>query len=195
MLKNRPTPRPKQQRLLKEPKPAFGGALLKGNPRTARPLNTKRPVHLVLKSKMATGSRSMLRPQFADRIRQTIERQARDCGVKIYRYSNNGNHLHLIVKLHSIALYRKFIRSVTGVLARIVLRAEKACGKLQAGEKFWQVRPFTRLALWGKDYARLARYLVLNNLEAIGFIPHQSRSRGAKRVEIFTIKIEPEPLG
>ena len=149
----------------------------------------------MLKSKMATGSRSMLRPQVEDRIRQTIERQAKACGVNIYRYSNNGNHLHLVIKLHSIALYRDFIRSVTGIIARIVLKAEKASGTLKPTEKFWQARPFTRVALWGKDYARLAKYLLLNNLEAIGFIPHQPRGRGAKRVEIFTIKIEPELSG
>ena len=134
----------------------------------------------------------MLRPRVADQIRKTLEKHAKVCGLKIYRYSNNGNHLHLVIKLHSIALYRDFIRCVTGIIARIVLKAEKASGKLNPGEKFWQARPFTRVALWGKDYARLAKYLLLNNLEAIGFIPHQARDRGVKRVEIFSIKIEPE---
>ena len=137
----------------------------------------------------------MLRPQVADLIRKTFEKHAKDCGVKIYSYSNNGNHLHLVIKLHSIALYRNFIRSVTGIIARIVLKAEKASGKLKPTEKFWQARPFTRVALWGKDYARLAKYLLLNNLEAIGFVPHQSRRHGKKRIEIFTIKIEPELSG
>ena len=38
---------------------SFGGSRLKGNPKTARPLNTKESIHLVLKSARAFGSQSI----------------------------------------------------------------------------------------------------------------------------------------
>ena len=38
----------------------FGGDLLKGNAREQRPISNKRPMHLVMRSTLATGERSFL---------------------------------------------------------------------------------------------------------------------------------------
>src|SRR4051812_39870313 len=79
----------------------FGGSMLRGNPREARPIAVKRPMHLVMKSSLATGHRSLLAPAHARRIDRAVMRLAAAQGVRVHRFSNNGNHLHLIVRPRS----------------------------------------------------------------------------------------------
>jgi REP element-mobilizing transposase RayT len=155
----------------------FGGALLKGNPREARPVSTKRPMHLVMRSTLATGARSFLSPHRAKRIDALIRSVGRDKGVRIYRYANSGNHLHLIVLPRSRVAFRSFLRAITGLIARITLAVERGRA---AGLKFWDARPFTRILEWGRDFKAVSDYLTENTLEAIGFIPYRPRNRKAR---------------
>jgi hypothetical protein len=149
----------------------FGGAYLKNShAKTKRPLSTKKPSHLVLRSSRAIGSRSFLK--FSDRIEALIKRQGRLHGVKIYRFANGGNHLHLIILPISRDAFNRFIRSLSGLIIRIVFGIEKGRGQKL---KFWDQRPFTRIIEWGRDYRRTAEYLALNTLEALGFVAHQPR--------------------
>src|SRR5258706_8980655 len=83
----------------------FGGSDLKGNPRDARPISVKRPMHLVMRSSLATGPRSFLMSDRAREIQRTIYRTGRLQGVRVYRYANSGNHLHLIIKPASRAAF------------------------------------------------------------------------------------------
>ncbi len=173
----------------------FGGSLLKGNPRDARPIAVKRPMHLVLKSKKATGARSFLAPARAAAILILVNRVARLHGIKIHRYANGGNHLHLVVQSPSRAAFQRFLRGTTGVIARMTLGRErgKALGPTQAasnnpggadlpgGAAFWDARPFTRIIEWGRDFKRTNDYVIKNTLEALGFVSYaarRSRPRG-----------------
>ena len=188
----------KQTALLKEASTVFGGGLLKrSHAKSKRPMSTKRPIHLVFKSRMATGPRSMLSPRHEDKIRDIVRKHSVRFGVRVYHYANGGNHLHLVVRIHNRELFQNFLRVISGLIARAVLRAERSSGKLTSGESFWQARPFTRIASWGHDYARLAKYMLLNNLEAIGFIARQPRGRGASRtrLEIITLPMDPSHEG
>src|SRR6476659_5055994 len=97
----------------------FGGALVKGNPREARPISTKRPLHLVMRSSMAVGQRSFLLSNRARVIKELIHRVGKASGVKVYRYANSGNHLHLIVLPASRNAYMKFVRTISGLIARL----------------------------------------------------------------------------
>src|SRR4051812_20575304 len=77
--------REKQLYLIKSMKTkeaAFGGSLLKSNPEIARPLSTKDPIHMVLRSTKATGTKSFLK--HSKSARQTIEKTCAKYGVKIY---------------------------------------------------------------------------------------------------------------
>lgn len=144
----------------------FGGALLKGNPRSARPLSTKRPVHLVMRSSMAIGRKSFLIPERAARIEEMVRRLGKHQGVKVYRFANGGNHLHLLVLPRSRKAFHNFVRSVSGVAARLSLGKErgKAIVLTKANLKrparkdaalesqFWDARPFTRIVSWGVEY-------------------------------------------
>ena len=88
-------------------------------------------------------------------------------GIKVYRFANSGNHLHLLVQPTSRQAYLNFIRALTGIIARIVLNAER--GSASMIDRFWDSRPFTRIVEWGKDFAGVRNYIDLNTLEAIGF--------------------------
>jgi len=152
----------------------FGGSLIKGNAREARPIALKRPMHLVMRSSYAKKEKSFLRPERARRIHQIIHRVGTLSGVKIYRYANSGNHLHLVIRARSRRSLSNFLRAVSGIIARLTLGAER--GKAR-GLKFWDARPFSRILEWGREYQNVSNYLLQNTLEALGFIPYQARAR------------------
>ena len=149
----------------------FGGAYLKNsNPKLKRPITTQRSMHLVLRSSMARGELSLLKKQRA--IDKILTAQAKRFGVQVYKQANGGNHLHLIVLPRSRIGFQSFLRSVTGLVARLILGVERGRAK---GLRFWDQRPFTRVIEWGRDFGQVSAYLIQNTLEALGFIPYQPR--------------------
>jgi len=168
----------------------FGGSLNKGNPRDSRPISTKRPMHLVMRSTLARGEKSFLRPARAKHIKNLVQRLAQGNGVKVYRFANSGNHLHMIVLPKSRDGFNAFIRAISGLIARITLGVERGRA---LGLKFWDARPFTRILEWGKDYTHACRYLLQNTLEALGFIPYRSRVSKVNKSKSRTIKPQAPP--
>ncbi|MBL7716105.1 MAG: transposase [Bdellovibrionales bacterium] len=150
----------------------FGGSAIKGNAREARPLSTRRPLHLVLRSSLAKADRSFLHQKHRKTINALIHDAGKKSGVRIYRFANSGNHLHLVILPTSRSAYLRFIRSLTGRIARRVLGAERGRA---LGVKFWDALPFTRILEWGRDYRVACSYLRQNVLEALGFIPYRPR--------------------
>jgi REP element-mobilizing transposase RayT len=150
-----------------------GGDYANGLRKTKRPFSSKKPMHLVLKSLKAKGSLSMWARSNSNYIYKLIYKHAEACEVKLYKYSNNGNHLHLAIRAKDHKLFKKFLRTIAGLIARHVLKAEKG----RAKGKFWDALAFTRIAEWGKSFQTLKRYILQNVLEAAGVIPYQSRKR------------------
>lgn len=152
----------------------FGGLLLKGNAKVARPLSTKEPIHLVLKSANAVGTQSMLQTYNVKKIDKIIRSHAKLCRIRVYHLVNVGNHLHLVIKLDARILFAKFVRTITGLIARHVLKQErgpqnhetKSLKSRKNKSSFWVARPFTRLISWGKDYKFVARYMEKNSNQA-----------------------------
>lgn len=151
----------------------FGGALLKGNPREQRPISIKRSMHLVLRSTLAKGEHSFLNRSRAKQIQTLIHRLGDQMGVKVYRFANSGNHLHLIVMPRSREAFKSYIKAISGLIARLTLGVERGKSK---GLKFWDARPWTRIIEWGRDFRSVALYLTQNTLEALGFIPYTPRT-------------------
>lgn len=148
-------------------KGCFGGHIYAGNAKSKRPFLSNMALHLVLRSTHAKGQRSMLRDYNRNKIKWLIRNQALRFGVKLYRFSNNGNHLHLLVKpSQNRKEFQAFLRVISGVIARHVLKAERGKAK---GLKFWDARPFSRIVAWGKAFDRCALYIEKNILEALGF--------------------------
>lgn len=126
---------------------------------------------------MARGPFSLMK--FGERIERTIYRQAKKFGVRIYKYANGGNHLHLLIMPRSREALHSFLRAIAGLIARIVMGVERGCPR---SLKFWDARPWTRIVDWGRDYRRVCDYLVQNTLEALGFVQYKER-KPAKRLE------------
>lgn len=150
---------------LKKENLEFGGGRFKNyNPNAARPLAAKTPIHVVMRSPMAKGHLSLL--FFDKEIRKILTQHSRKLGIRIYDLANAGNHLHFICYLPHVHSWNKFIRSVAGLIARLVLGAQR--GKA-VGARFWEGRPWTRILHWGRAYKAAKNYLGLNKIEALGF--------------------------
>lgn len=149
---------------------AFGGGRLKSHPKQARPLSTKAPIHLVLRSENARGARSFLRvPKDARRI---FERTCAKRGIKIYKYANVGNHFHVVLRLTKLFQWKPFIRELTSRLAALV----------EGQARFWTGRPFTRIVHgWGKNFRTVISYVVLNQMEAAGLLTRREVAAYASR--------------
>lgn len=153
---------------------AFGGSRrTRLRDRSARPMSSKDPVHLVLRSTKAKGAHSFGSPSNLRRVNEIVRAHCARYGVKLIEYSNNFNHLHLLVKFGSRAVYLRFIRSLTGSIALAV----SGCSKIKSlkavfGEGgFWDFRPFTRIVRSWPGYRVARDYVVLNQLEAAGVSP------------------------
>ncbi len=189
---------------------SFGGSQHKSNPKTARPLSTKEAIHVVMRSTRATGQRSFL--LHAKSIERILKKQAKACGVNLYDLANAGNHLHMVIRVPSRRLYMRFMRSSSGLIARVVLGKERGRAQGTTNEsvsnevpkppefsrtkkiKFWDARPFTRIVAWGKAYKTLKNYLKLNRVETLGIERLSARDMFAK-IEALRKSIKLVPLG
>jgi putative transposase len=144
----------------------FGGSLLKGNAREKRPLDSKLPIHLVLRADVK-GNLSMRHPRSYARVNRIIENAAKKYGVRLYQYANVGNHLHLLLRVPNLHLWGSFIREVTG---RIAQQVQDLKGP-QKGEKVWLFKPYTRVVHgWGAAFRSAKRYVLFNEWEGAGHI-------------------------
>lgn len=142
----------------------FGGEQFKtSNPKVKRPLESKLPIHVVLRAHQG----GMRLPKTYEKVQKIIYGSAKKYGVKIYEEANVGNHIHLLVKLSHIRRWSGFIREVTGRIA-LLMRQLKIVAKKR---KFWKFRPFTRIVQsWNKAYRQAKEYVQLNDLEGRGLI-------------------------
>jgi REP element-mobilizing transposase RayT len=154
----------------------FGGRYLKTyNPKSERPMDSKKALHLVLKSSLAVGEKSFNNDKYKTKIWDIICDHAEKLDVKIYRYANGGNHLHLLLRAKNRADYVAFIRIITGLIARLVGKSEKG---QPLKKKFWDARPFSRIVSFAKqEFTAIKSYLLRNTLEAIGWMPYYRRGR------------------
>lgn len=154
-------------RILSKPNFNFGGSRLGPNthPKRVRPIDSKLPLHVVLKADKST----MRLPRNYARVNDQVAKTAKRLGIRIYEYANVGNHLHVLIKLPHRRAWAKFIRALTGRLAQ-------TCGVR------WLHRPFTRVvAGWRRAFKIVKDYVVLNRWEAEGTA---SRADGARLKEL-----------
>ena len=152
----------------KEFRTEHGGDLYKGRRKEARPLATKKPLHLVLRSSRARGSWSLLHSSHRRGIASLLRSTARASEVSVIQVANSGNHLHLILQGKTRKGLQKFLRMLPALLARKITGAKKASPK----GRFWDGLAYTRIVTWGRELKVLKRYLLRNDLEAVGFLHH-----------------------
>lgn len=165
-----------QTELIPKPELSFGGSLLKNShARMPRPIDSKNFLHIVLKSDAATGDKKFTKKKVE--VLEKIHRRSHDYGLKIRKVAVASNHIHILVQLRSRRRFIAWLRGLTGVLARLMLGAEKGKAKLNSKQDhFWNLRPFTRVVFWGRDCTGVENYIGRNILEAIGFIAYTPRA-------------------
>lgn len=141
----------KQLKLIPDTPKEHGGSLAVSKRKTFKPLQFKKLSHLVLKS---NGKISLFKNRGF--ILKTIRRQEKLSGVKIYGLSVQHDHIHHSILCSDKAQYNKYIRAVTGLLAR------------KFGRGIWRYRPYTKIIEWGRQAQNLKRYIQMNELEVQG---------------------------
>jgi REP element-mobilizing transposase RayT len=166
---------------------SHGGDIAPGKRKIARPIDPKQALHVVLRSSAANGEQSMLRPKNCQPIHDFAHDLAERWGVRIYRFANVGNHIHLLIKVPSRAVWRRFIRELAGGIAVIVTGARKGAGlkKNESGRGFWDELVFTRIVKFGRDFFGVKDYLAKNLFEAAGLPMKKLLAQGYK---IMTIR-------
>ena len=138
--------------------PSFGGELNFKKRKSRRPLDPKKPLHIVLRA-------SSYKPCFLHRdpfINKVIQKWANRFAIKIYESSVNANHLHLVIGFKHRKLYQYFISALAGQIAQLL--------KVK-----WEFRPFTRIIEWGRDLKNACAYVIKNQKEAWGMINYEPR--------------------
>jgi hypothetical protein len=177
--------RAKQLSFLPRAEVQHGGAYRKGKRKLQRPFDRKRPLHLSLRAISASGERSLLHARNKWRVYGVLDKTSAKYGVRIYRYANVGNHLHLLVQAKSRAEFQAFLREFAGGVAALVTGAIKG-----RPEKFWDGLAWSTVVEWGRQFRNAARYVLLNVLEASGL---RSRELLRRLEREGLIVIGPEP--
>ena len=155
----------KQMTLFKNEQPTFhGGQINHGRRKARRPLATKRPLHLVLKCHKDLSLFSKF-----DEVKYLINKYSFKFHIKIYSLSVQQDHIHFLIKIENRESYKKFSRSLTGVLAR------------KFGKGIWNLSPFTRVVSWGRDYENTKKYISQNEDEIWGVRPYTARKHGDQK--------------
>jgi REP element-mobilizing transposase RayT len=137
----------------------YGGELSAGRRKTKRPLNTKQPLHLILRADVKKPIFLATQPT----VKKIVQKFADRFNIKIYESSVNANHLHLLIQFADRESYTGFVRAISGRLAQILKFA-------------WLHLPFTRIVFWGRDLKRVTLYIIQNQKEAWGITSYKPRA-------------------
>jgi REP element-mobilizing transposase RayT len=168
---------------------SHGGELSRGKRKTFRPIDPKQALHVVLRSSKARGKFSMLHPKHCNAIEKYVHKAAKRWGVRVYRFANVGNHLHLLIKVPSRSGWKSFSREIAGGIAQIVTGAKKgealtrnqdAAIAESAQRGFWDHLLFTRIVSFGRNFKSVSAYLIKNLFEAAGVPMRKFLAAGQK---------------
>jgi REP element-mobilizing transposase RayT len=141
-----------------------GGGVRRGKRKVARPIATRKPMHVVLRSSRAVGEWSFLRKKNRVAIEALLEQISRRYGIRVIKFQNVGNHLHLLIQGKSRVLLQSFLRTLPAKIALAITQAKK--GNPQG--RFFDEIIFSRVVEWGREILRLKNYFFKNQLEAAG---------------------------
>src|SRR5262245_59486593 len=87
-----------------------GGDATRRKRKTRRPFHPKKQIHITLRSSHARGIWSMIRPTHKWRIHGLLLKTSERHGIRIYRYANVGNHLHILAQAQTHSSFKAFLR-------------------------------------------------------------------------------------
>ena len=156
----------KQTSFWKNPKKTHGGSDAKGRRKVARPIVTKSPMHFTFKATRARGAWSFHR--FDKSIAEKVHALGKKYRVKIRRFQNVGNHLHVVAQAATRRELQNFLRAVPQAIAFLVTGARRG----NAVGRFWDGLVHSRIVHWGRDWRTMRHYIEKNQMEAAG-VPRQ----------------------
>lgn len=118
---------------------SHGGSLRLNKRKVKRPLIPGKSTHVIFKSSLANGSKSLKAHQCF--ISKLIMRLSRKYFVRVQRYVNVGNHIHFKVKFKDVGCFQNFMRVFAALTARHIMKAKKS----HPTGKFWDHLVFTRV--------------------------------------------------
>ena len=152
----------KQQSFWKKPSARHGGSKARGRRKTARPIATKKSMHVILKSDRASGGWAL--DKYRKEIEALIDRLGKRYFIKIRGREVLWNHIHLLIQGRKRQHIQSFLRVLPAAITRIATNAAKS----RPVGRFWADLIFTRIVEWGRDYLGMLRYLAKNALQAAG---------------------------
>jgi hypothetical protein len=120
-------------------------------------------MHVILRSSRARRDWSMLKR--AEEVDALVRKLAHRYRVRLHKFANVGNHLHLLVQVKRKEDFQNFLRVLAQGLMFLLTGARKG----NPVGKFWDALAFSRVVEWGRDWRGMLAYLDKNLLEARGF--------------------------
>jgi REP element-mobilizing transposase RayT len=152
-------------------KSTYGGSM--NYRKVARPFDSKKLTHAVLKAKLPGAIRFTKSQQS---IRRIIDAAATEYSVKLKDLAINHDHIHLLFHTGRRENQACFLRLVAAELGRKYKLIRKQFGITSKGS-IWIARPFTRLVSWNKKCLKIVKnYFAKNRDEASGFLEYKPRS-------------------
>src|SRR5687768_11241955 len=99
-----------------------GGSIRKGKRKEARPIFSKVPIHLVLRSSRAKGKWSM---RNQPGIEALVRASAKRWRVRLEAFANSGDHLHMLVRVLQKEDFQNFLRAISTMIAKRITGARK----------------------------------------------------------------------
>ena len=173
--------KPRQGELFGRVPLEYGGGKSKGKRKTVRPFDPKHAIHATFRASKAKGAWSMLNRRHKGYVYGEADRIARESHVKLHRFVNVGNHVHVVLKARSRRDFQRFLRVFGGRIAMLVTGARKGkpigkkVGAAKAGpllletrERFWDFSVYTKIVSFGRQWSLLSKYMEKNLWEAEG---------------------------
>lgn len=117
---------------------------------------------MVFRSPRARGSWNFLR--FGRQIETILQKTAARFGVRVLRFQNVGNHLHLALKAKKKSEIQDFLRVFPQAVVFLVTKTRKG----RPAGRFWEAIVFSRVVEWGRDWFSLQNYFEKNRFESLG---------------------------
>ena len=138
-------------------------------------------MHIVLRSTRASGPWSLLSAKNRTRVDALASKIAARHGLKLYRYANVGNHLHLLVKTPTRRAFQRFLKDVAGSIACLITGAKNS-NPLHG--RFWDGLAYTRIVSWGRDFKNIEQYFIKNLFEAAGLLTRRAKALGLRVIPL-----------
>ena len=158
----------------------FGGRLLFKKRKSKRPLNAKKPTHLVLRLKDRIPS--FFNPHDRN-LKNLFLTLAEKNEVKVYHLVFNHTHCHCVIKFKHSQNYIRFIRELTSRLVAYFSKQIKVNLK-----RIFDSRPWTRIIQWGKDFMNITNYMKKNEKES-GLLQPLKRNLNHSRPDTFQLSL------